>query len=295
MENYIGKIASPFNEEESIDFARLSVSNEMIEIEFSSSERDYRNVKVIVGVFNGLGKVTLVNCQIIAMSSGAGAEIKKYRAEYLFVGEFINDPESLYFDKVSIEMTGLLDWTKMSAINNNLITDKILTVGDPDKIEIYNSDYFSVEVFSSYNINLKRENKQVTIKENVGLTIKSINGNISIWEYLHLIRELKKFFFILSNGNTQIDNTKFYKGKGMPVTLYWNGNASLGSPSPTNLRIKFDDIKLDLSEIIHKWLEKKDLQTCIELILEKSINNNLSRENYFLNNCFAIETFHRRF
>lgn len=295
MENYIGKIASPFNEEESIDFVRLSVFNEMIEIEFSSNERDCRNVKVIIGVFNGFGKVTLVNCQNIAMSTGAGADIKKYRAEYLFKGECINNPDSFYFDKVNIEMTGLLDWTKISAINNNLLTDKKLTIKDTDDIEIYNSDKFSLEIFSSNNINFKRENNQITIKENVGLKIKSINGDISIWDYLHLIRELKKLFFILSNRNTQIDNTKFYKGKEMPVTLYWNGNNSLGPPSPMNLRIKFEDIKLDLNEIIQNWFEKKDLQISIELILEKSINIKLSRENYFLNNCFAIETFHRRF
>ncbi|MFC3971662.1 HEPN domain-containing protein [Maribacter confluentis] len=50
-----------------------------------------------------------------------------------------------------------------------------------------------------------------------------------------------------------------------------------------------------MNEIIHNWFDKKDLHTSIELILEKTINTQLSHENYFLNNCFAIETLHRRF
>ncbi|MEP0212216.1 MAG: HEPN domain-containing protein [Cellulophaga sp.] len=295
MENYIGKIVSPFNENESIDFVRLSISNEIIEIEFSSSKRSHSNIKTIIGVFNGFGKVTLVNCQNIGMSTGAGADVKKYSAEYLFKGEFINNPESYYFDRVNIEMSGLLDWTKISSINNNLFTDKVLTIEDIDIIEIYKSDDLSIEIFSSNNINFKRENNQITIKENVGFKIKSQNCNINIWDYLHLIKELKKILFIFSNRNTHIDKTNFYKGKEPPVKLYWFGNNSLGAPSPMNPRINFEDIKPDLSNIIHNWFENKDLHTSVELVLEKSINNKLSRENYFLNNCFSIETFHRRF
>src|SRR5690606_20097185 len=212
MEKYIGKIVSPFNENESIDFVQLSISNEIIEIEFSSSKRSHSNIKTIIGVFNGFGKVTLVNCQYIGMSTGEGADVKKYNAEYLFKGEFINNPESIYFDRVNIEMSGLLDWTKISSINNKLFTDKKLTIEDIEIIEIYRTDDLLIEIFSSNNINFKRENNQITIKENVGFKIKSQNGNKSIWDYLHLINELKKILFILSNRNTHIDSTNFYKG-----------------------------------------------------------------------------------
>lgn len=295
MKNYIGKIVSPFDENESIDFVRLSVSNERIEIEFSSSKRYYGIIKTIIGIFNGFGKVTLVNCQNIGTSSGAGADVRKFSADYLFKGEFIKNPESFYFDRVNIEMAGLLDWTKISTINNNLFIDKKLTIEDIDIIEIYNSENFSVEIFSSNNINYKRENNEITIRENVGLKIKSSNGDINIWDYLHLIKELKKILFILSNRSTKIDSTNFYKDDKYPVTLYWTGNNSLGSSSPMSPRIKFEEVKPSLNNIIHNWFEKEDLHTSIELILEKSINIKLSRENYFLNNCFSIETFHRRF
>ncbi len=295
MENYIGKIVSPFDENKSIDFVRLSVSNERIEIEFSSNKRYYGVIKTIIGIFNGFGKVTLVNCKNIGTSSGAGADVRKFSADYLFKGEFIKKPESFYFDRVNIEMTGLLDWTNISTINNNFLIDKKLTIEDIDSIEIYNSENFSVEIFSSNNINYKRRNNEITIRESVGLKIKSSNGNINIWDYLHLIKELKKILFILSNRSTKIDSTNFYKDGKYPVTLYWTGNNSLGSSSPMSPRIKFDEVKPSLNNIIHNWFEKEDLHTSIELILEKSINIKLSRENYFLNNCFSIETFHRRF
>tara|TARA_R110000744_G_scaffold270915_4_gene383993 strand:+ start:422 stop:1741 length:1320 start_codon:yes stop_codon:yes gene_type:complete len=295
MENYIGKIVSPYNEKESIDFACINISDNRVEIEFSSSEQGNDNIKIIIGVFNGLGKVTLVNCQNVKTLSGPGANIKKYRAKYLFKGEYINNPESFYFDRVNIEMTGLLEWTNISAINNKLIKEKKLTIEDISPIKIYESNKFSLEIFSFYKNTFKRENNQITIKENIGLKIISANGDINIWEFLILIKEIKKLFFIISNINTKIDRTNFYQNKEFPVTLYWLDNNPLGSPSPLNPNVKFEDIIHDLSNIVHNWFEKKDLHTSVELILEKSINNSLSRENFFLNNCFAIETFHRRF
>lgn len=295
MKHYIGKIASPFKENESIDFVRLSLSKENIEIELSSNERGYENIKTIIGVFNGFGKVTLVNCKYIGMSTGAGADIIKYNAQYLFKGNFIENPESYYFNRVNILMSGLLDWTNISAINNKLFSENKLTIEKLNVVEIYNSESISVEIFSSNNIKSENKNNQITIKENVGLKIKSIKSDINVWKFLNLVKELKKILFILSNKDTEIESTTFHLENELPVTLFWEGNNTLGSPSIINPRIKFEDIKLNLNEIIHNWFEKKDLHTSIELILEKTINNKLSRENYFLNNCFSIETYHRRF
>lgn len=42
------------------------------------------------------------------------------------------------------------------------------------------------------------------------------------------------------------------------------------------------------------WFKNSEIHTSMGLILEKSVYN-ISRENFFLNNCFAIEIFHRRF
>ncbi|WP_405398913.1 HEPN domain-containing protein [Maribacter sp. Asnod2-G09] len=292
MQNYIGKIVSPYNNEGFIDSVRLSLSQDTIEIEFPSTERNFNNIKTIIGVFNGIGKITLVNCQNTGRSSGAGGVIKKYNVEYLFKGGHIHKPESIYFDNVNIKMSGLLDWTKISSLN---FDGKDLYVKDVDRITIYKSDNYTIEIFPSHNISLKREFNEINFTENITLKISSLNKDINVWDYLHLIKELKKILFILTNRDTKIDDTTFNKKEELSITLFWPGSNSLGSPSYINPKITFDDIRLELNEIIHNWFDKKDLHTSIELILEKTINTQLSHENYFLNNCFAIETLHRRF
>ena len=100
---------------------------------------------------------------------------------------------------------------------------------------------------------------------------------------------------ILGNIDTQIESFNFYMDVEEPIRLYCKANESLGKPSTFAPRINFNDIEIDLNIIVDNWFNKTDFHSSIDLILEKTSNNQLSRENYFLNNCFSIETFHRRF
>lgn len=58
---------------------------------------------------------------------------------------------------------------------------------------------------------------------------------------------------------------------------------------------EFKEIQENIEEILKTWYENKNLYSSIDLLIEKFLNPKLSRENDFLNSCFAIETFHRRF
>jgi len=293
MEIYIGKIFSPFNKGQSIDLARLSLSNERIELEFSCGSTQHQSISQIFGIFNGLGKVTLIDCKNIKMSSGAGTELLVYSAEYLFNGEFINDPFSKSFSKVNIIMPSLLDWTKLNSIENNVWTENKISIKDKITKEIYNSDKFSIELFTSNSVKTQKIHNKISITENVGLTIES-NENINVWEFLNISRQIKKMLHILGNIDTHIESYIF-DAKNEPTFLYCQDNLSLGKPSTLTPKIKFSDVEMNFDKIIYNWFNNLDIQTSIDLILEKTTNNHLSRENYFLNNCFSIETFHRQF
>ena len=67
MKTHIGKIKSPFDDEKIIEFVRLTIDTDSIEIEFSSAELDYNNKNIIQGIFNNLGEVTFFQCQNIFM------------------------------------------------------------------------------------------------------------------------------------------------------------------------------------------------------------------------------------
>jgi hypothetical protein len=295
MEQYIGYIVSPYNDDEIIESVRLSLSNELIEIEFSASCLHYLDLPYILGTFNGLGKVTFFKCQNSGSSSGSGASQKKYSAQFLFIGDYLPNPEDKYFEYVQIAVKGLYSWTKISSIINDVYESKTIRIEDSPNILIYSCNDYIVELYSNVNYSFKRKNNEISLKENVGIKILSKNRVLNVWEYLELLREFQKLFFILGNVDTQIDKVFFCDGSDYPVTLNWHGYKAIGLPSPTNLALQFHDIVPELQSIITNWINKKELQTSIDLILEKSKNSDLSVENYFLNNCFAIETLHRRY
>ena len=58
---------------------------------------------------------------------------------------------------------------------------------------------------------------------------------------------------------------------------------------------KFDIVQNDINSILLNWYSKSEIHHSVSLILEKYFQDRLSRETYFLNSCFAIEIYHRRF
>lgn len=292
MNRYVGTIQSPFKDE-LVEMVNLTISENLIEIEFNSSLRATNNVGIIKGVFNGLGTVTFLNCSVSGSSMGSGGNLIKYRSEYMFKGIHFNEINELNLDRVYVEMIGLHRWIKLPNINNDLHSNNTLTIDGIEDIDVFQNDEFSLEFCPYYSQHLKREDNSTTIKTKVSLRIKSIT-KIDFWEYLNLINEIKKIIHLLSNESTKSDSITFYTTDNVIVDLFSEDNSSIEGKSFTNSSLKFSEIS-NLHSLFDNWFKNQDIQTSIDLILEKSKNIKLSRENYFLNNCFAIETFHRRF
>ena len=78
------------------------------------------------------------------------------------------------------------------------------------------------------------------------------------------------------------------------IDLISKSNSNKIQLSISVINIDFRQIEDNIEEIIKAWYENKNLNSSVDLIIEKFLNPKLSRENDFLNSCFAIETFHRR-
>lgn len=296
MEIYTGQIISPFEIDKTVDFANLTVDNDKITIQFASYQHHHSVLDTLFGVFNGLGKVTLIHCENINSVSGGGGKVVTYSAELLFIGEHINDFKNHYFDHVNIVMTGLFDWIGSYSIINDLRDTNTVRIDPIPDLCIYDSEKISIVVFSTNQVKKEHVNNQITLNENSGIRILSKNCDLSIRDFLHLINEIKKLILILSNHDTKIETTNFYsKTSKRVVSLAWNGNKSIGTPPPMSPLLNYHEIKYDLPNIIGKWFEIEEMQVSIELILEKTLNQTLSWESQFLNSCFSIETYHRRF
>ena len=295
MEQYLGYIISPLNNEESIESVRLIKSEDNIEIEFSANSHHQLNIATIHGSFTGLGDVTLINCKNIGMSTGSGGYQKKYSAEYLLVGDYISNLNEKTFDSIKIEMPGLLGWTKISGIKNDFFATRTVTTEDVPNVILYSSDQYTVELYSVVNYSFKRQNNEVSLKEDIGLKVQAQNKSLSVLDFLEHIVEFQKLFFIIGNTSSELGKVTLNNEKEFSTQLFWKGKRSLGDPSINNPSLKYNDILPNIIDIVSNWISKREIHTSIDLILEKSINAKLSIENYFLNNCFAIETFHRRF
>jgi hypothetical protein len=59
-------------------------------------------------------------------------------------------------------------------------------------------------------------------------------------------------------------------------------------------KIEYNEIKSNLINILNNWINNSKIQDSIILVLEKYTFIKLTVETYFLNTCFAIETFHRK-
>ncbi len=296
MKTYFGRISIE-NKPKIIESVRLTINKKKYEIEFSSSERSFRNIKLIHGIFNGLGDVTLINCRNTSSESGAGAEINRYQVNYILKGIQIENLEDFFFDCAYIRMQGLLDWTKLYSVEYLREGQKrSLIVKDLEKILFHEGNLFSIKIYAANTISLSRNPDRRTIIENAGFEITSkLHQKHNFWDYLEVFRELQKIVLILGNRKTDINFANFHKEGIDPVDLLWKDSISIGQPSTMGPFVEFKEIQPDLDRILKTWFGNKDIHTSIDLILEKSINVKLSRENHFLNNCFALETFHRRF
>src|SRR5690606_27270707 len=172
------------------------------------------------------------------------------------------------------------------------------------KIEYNKID--NVNFFNSqqYNITFKHQNyykenfkkAEIQIKESVSLDVHANNELYNIWDHLKIIEDFRSFLYLLTNFSCQTDLIQLESdSEDGPVFFRSIKRIQYKTSSVAVSSIKYSEIKDNLSDIYKKWIENIEIKTSVELILEKSINNFLSRENYFLNTCFAIEILNRRF
>jgi hypothetical protein len=296
MEYFFGNINSPFSNEK-IESVRLLITEKKIEIEFLSVSKENLKIEAIQGYFNGLGKITLLDCDYSGMEIGSGGETVKFRANYILKGDFVLNLNHPQFNILKFKMNGLLGWTKLYQLKNDFFKNRTIILKEIENIEIYNSNDIKIELYVTLNLNSQREFNELRLRENVGVKITFKNSLRSINDTLKIINALQKLFKIIGNINTGLETINLYKDDDFEyeATLICSDLINFGEPEIYSPSINFFDLKDNFQKIIGNWLTNEDLKISTDLILEKSINSKLSIENYFLNNCFSIETLHRRF
>lgn len=303
MPSYFGHIFLPKeNDFQKIEGVRLFMDGDAFWIEASIDMFGNEQYNLIRGVFTGLGYVTLIECNTKNTSSGAGGCECKLSVNYILCGIQINNENDLNFSSLSVIMPSLKKWINKTVFKGYLIIDEKMSIEYPDTINFGEFGKFSLEAYFGLNQNHDNE-KTIVLKDYITLKIKSINSNLSLWEFLETYRKFKKFLAFINvfdknnDSFTLFENSIKYQNQDTPIQMkfymssYNFRNAGLDDIKTPN----FDELEINIQDILQKWYGTVDFSDSINLILEKYYQTGLSRETYFLNSCFAIEIYHRRF
>lgn len=259
--------------------------------------------QILSGVFNGIGEVTLVGCYHYKSESGYGGNFFKMKAMHLFLGIHVTKVDELLFSRVSVDFPILWKWLNIRIIKYDI--EYKITYNYPDDIVLYENGNYKISITFSLTHRNNYSEGIFNLKEAALVKIESVRDKLSLWELLEIIKQVKKFILLLTNSIPISESITFFSHdffyndsdeespKLKPIQYYSElpeVNQSFWNPD-----IRFSLIKDKIQTIFNVWMTNKDIENSVDLIFEKKFNSNLSDENYFLNTCFSIETFHRRF
>lgn len=316
MKSYFGHIYIPKRKEifesesnnlnrddfELIEGVRLCIDGDKFWIEAAIKLLGVEQFNILTGAFTSLGYVTLLECNVIAGNTGIGGYEAKLSCRYVLTGINISDPNNLKFNQLSITMPSLRKWFEKRVLNQVDIFEGHISLVKHENIHLIDFENFYLEVSFGISQNLNRETG-LKISDFVILRIKAIEAKINLWDFLDIYKKFKKFLafigvfdkgedtFTFFNNDVKDDNLDYLIPMNFHIKQYNFTNNGIRSFKEIN----YDFIEPELNTILQNWFNLTDLSDTIDLVLEQYFQSKLSSESFFLNSCFAIEIYHRRF
>lgn len=318
MQSYFGHIYIPNNkviksESESIENfieedyelikgVRLFIDGDNFWVEAGIKMYGIEQFNLIKGAFTSLGYVTLLECNVVATSAGIGGHDAKISCKHVLTGIQINNEENLTFTQLSVTMPSLRNWLDKRVFNQINIYEGDISLIKNDTIHLSTFETFSLEVGFGINYNLNKE-VGLKINDSVILRIKATDKRLTLWEFIDIYKKFKKLIAFISIFEIGDDNFTFFdnevKHSNSDELVHLNFYTKQYNFKDNGIdaikKVKHSYVEDNIDSILQKWYNLHDLSDSIDLVLEKYFQPKLSLESFFLNSCFAIEIFHRRF
>lgn len=303
MQSYFGHIFLPKeNGFQKIEGVRLFIDGDQFWIEASIYLFGVEKYNLIKGAFSDLGYVTLIECNFKGFANSVGGNDGKLSVNYILCGIQIDNENDLNFSSLSVKMPSLKKWINKTVFKGHLIGDEKMSIEYPDNINFGEFGKFSLDAFFGFNQNHDNE-KTIILKDYITFNIKGTNSNLSLWEFLEIYRKFKKFLafinvFDKNNDSFVLFDTNIkHEFNDFPIRMkFYMSSYNFRDKGIDDVRTpKFDIVQQEINTILQNWYSKSEIHHSVNLILEKYFQDRLSRETYFLNSCFAIEIYHRRF
>ncbi|MFH2144228.1 MAG: hypothetical protein ABIJ97_17510, partial [Bacteroidota bacterium] len=158
------------NSEEKI-FTQLFLDNNEIFFEIPGSISDQNKYDIILGNFQDIGDVTLINCFDSGGFMSSEFSYKRVHASKLLTNIHIYNNSDLIFNKFHIEFPSIYYWINAKLIENKLMTSGSLKLIKPDDFDIEISDDLTISF--CYNHYFKCTIDKITIQPSVYLSVAS--------------------------------------------------------------------------------------------------------------------------
>lgn len=299
MKQYKGNIyLVDDNFENKIIGATLTIDNDNFELEFSDTTYRQSSYKIIQGEFLDLGYVTLIDC-IHSGNTLSIIHLTKYRIQHIITEIKFDDYNSIVATSLHIKMPSLNEWIRKLTLTGSLIFNGKIEYSKPEKILFFENNEYSVQIGFYLQEN---RNESITITQYCELEIKSKNDSLNVFELFNVYKKIKIFLGFIGVFSKQQDEfylreeNLVYEGQDEPITMKFltKNFDTNNSGILTHIKINFTDIEGSINTILNNWLTNEKIQDSIILVMEKYTSLKLTVETYFLNTCFAIETFHRK-
>lgn len=318
MQSYFGYIYIPKNKKTVLDSENdkpfSEVKYDLIEgvklyidgndfwVEAGVKKYGIEQYNLIKGAFSGLGYVTLLECNVIAAGTGIGGSETKLSCKYIITKIQVDNEEKLNFSQLYVIMPSLRSWFNKRIFDQVNVYDESFSLIKHDPIVLTTFEEFTLEIGFIINHNLNRE-KGLSINDSAILKIKARNNNLSLWDLIDIYKKFKKFIAFIGFFDEAEDIFSLYDKEikyenieqMIEMKFYTKQYNFKNNGIDAIKKINYDFIEQNIEVILHNWYNVNDLSDSIDLILEKYFHPKLSLESFFLNSCFAIEIFHRRF
>ncbi len=246
---------------------------------------------IVHGSFNGLDKVTFVNCDLGGGSDpgGSGGGHKKIHFTYMFKRHQFQTKSDIKFNKVSFSSIALNKWiSREFALEYSRENIKI-----PQKKSILHvkTKIGALNLFLEFDASIGFLTAEFKRKSTIEFQFPNEQQLDEIQAFLLKLRRLILF---LTHESPGIERYVFSSDTLTDIIQPEYSPFNNLSGFSSGIELRYDSIKENLANIVKNWIEKDEILLIIELIQEKYMNTSLSFQNYFLNCCVSLESYHQR-
>lgn len=290
-DKYYGEIWLPEQESQK-QFCTLEVIENDFFLHTVLSPNDLISCKVdiIYGVFNDLGCLTFVNCNIIRNETGV-IDYKIYSPDYVFVSaNHLINPKGIRLKSIEVENNTISDLIRTFHTINPL-KDKVEIASILVKKTVISND-LTLSLHKNYGIETNNFGTNIL---NHGILIVDFNSEKTLLESIEIYKQFQKFCIVFFSG---IEKFTYFKSIclecGEKYNIIFNDNLAFKHHQAIFNDFSFKNFD-NFPEVIANWYNNEDAKYCFDIIIENYLSKKVSNARRFTNSMSSFEAFYKLF